>query len=119
MKHKKILSQNTKEYEVILENLMKKIIERNETINIFQIEELMQEVVSNTIELIRNFVGEIVSNLNFEGEKICPKCKRKSKIIKRNSKINIMTMFGEMVYSRDYFYCRYCHEGYGRGDNCR
>ena len=114
MNNRDIVSQSTKDFEGILLEIMRNVEKQDKTID--DIENLIKSAISTTIKIFLSFISLIVSNTSKESTSICKKCNNKMKVVSKNADISIMTMFGKLLFKRDYVYCRFCKNGYGLGD---
>jgi molybdopterin converting factor small subunit len=118
MNTSKILSQNTGKFEEILKEIIKKFKE-DENPTVGNIENILKDTISKTTSMLLEFMSCLSKDLDEKDNFECLHCRRKMKILNRNKKIMITTIFGDIVFNRDFLYCRYCHKGRGIGDTLK
>jgi hypothetical protein len=114
MNNRDIVSQNIKEFEKILINIMKNLDEEN--INFDKIEILIKTAIQSTLKIILNFISIIINSSKYGTDCKCPNCNRGMKVVSKNAALAIMTLFGKIAFKRDYLVCRNCGYGAGKGD---
>lgn len=111
----KILTQNLIKVEGILKDFVKEAIEKEEQgeLTINSIEDMAGEAIKEVTGLILSMAGGLLSNIEVtEVEEYCS-CRKKLITAKKNSKTNILSMYGQIQVTRDIVHCRRCHKGYG------
>lgn len=110
-----IVAQNVGELEWILKEFAKEAVtlEDNGELTITTLEKIAGKTIKSIIQIVLIMMGSFLSNID-RGEinRICP-CGKKMGISKRNVTTRILSMFGEVLVTRDMLFCRRCHKGAG------
>lgn len=110
-----IVAQNVGELEWILKEFAKEAVtlEDNGELTITTLEKLAGKTIKSIIQIVLIMMSSFLSNID-RGEinRICP-CRKKMGISKRNVTTRILSILGEVLVTRDMFFCRRCHKGAG------
>jgi len=71
-------------------------------------EELMLKQQKNIRDILNESNSDLVSSIEIDSKKNCPKCGNTIRRTKKGEKVEIKTLNGELEIIRDYYYCRKC-----------
>jgi hypothetical protein len=115
-----ILTAYKENWQDILEKFigMMTIMASSEQLNINTAEEAMKLAMADIKIFMLSLSGTLLSSdlIKSKQDVICPCCKNKIKSTKRDSKINILTILGNMKIKRDLYSCRNCGISVGKND---
>ena len=110
---------NTKEKLVnqlekqILDEFEEEMKELNKQGKLHKFETAMDHAVEKFNAVLKEKTEAILNEDSEEsGKKNCPQCGKLTRIVNYDSKIELLTKHGKILIVRDYYFCRYCHEGF-------
>ena len=111
---------NTKEKLVkqiekqILDELEEEMKELNRQGKLHKFETAMDHAVEKFNKALKEKTEAILNEDSKESgkKKPCPQCGRPTRIVNYDSTIEVLTKHGKIFIVRDYYFCRYCHEGF-------
>jgi len=103
----------------ILDELEEEIIELKKKGKLYKFETAMDRAMEKFQRALKERTEWVIDKANEENsaKKNCPKCGRLARIVNYDEKLQVLTKYGRIDIKYDYYFCRYCHEGFAFVDN--
>ena len=113
--HNDIVTQSISKMEWIIKEFASEAYKLDEggKLTINSIEKPIAKTVMEMIKLILFMAGAFLSNIVTNKTEMYCKCGKRMTLTKKNSLTKILSFFGYIPVTRDVYFCRRCHKGYG------